>query len=190
MSEGVAMRRHGSGAGPQFDEGQMLASACEGDAQFERRALAFARGRARGGAGRGCGPAHARFVAWLGVARTNACVGFLGRFAAEGGVRTGLVVPAKERVEFTPQVLPAQGDCDAAEAFVFERSDESLDDGDAAVLADGAEARPDAVASAPGLEPRAPELTALVGDDVSRRLACCGDGTAKDGAHSGNLVGR
>ena len=53
-----------------------------------------------------------------------------------------------------------------SEAFVLQGPDEPLDDGDAAVVADGAESRPDLATFAPSLEPLAPELRSLVANDV------------------------
>jgi hypothetical protein len=51
-------------------------------------------------------------------------------------------------------------------ALVLHRTYESLDHGDAAVLLDGSEARPDAAPLAPVLEGVTPELRSLVRDHV------------------------
>jgi hypothetical protein len=51
-------------------------------------------------------------------------------------------------------------------ALGLERSDAALDHGDAAVLADGAEALADAAATAPSSELLGDELPALVGDEM------------------------
>ena len=59
-----------------------------------------------------------------------------------------------------------------ARTAVLERQDESFNDRDTAVLANGTEAGCDSVAITPILEHAAPELLALVADDVFR----CGTG--------------
>jgi hypothetical protein len=53
-----------------------------------------------------------------------------------------------------------------AHAFVLEREDESFDERNAPVLANGAETGRDPLAITPGLERIAPELLALVADNV------------------------
>ena len=55
-----------------------------------------------------------------------------------------------------------------AHAFVLERQDESLDERNAPVLANGAEAGYEVLAITPVLERITPKLFALVGDDVFR----------------------
>ncbi len=53
-------------------------------------------------------------------------------------------------------------------AFVLERQDESLDERNASVLANGAKAGCDPLVVTPILEQVAPELRALVADDIFR----------------------
>jgi len=59
-----------------------------------------------------------------------------------------------------------------AHAFVLERQDESLDERNAPVLTNGAEARREPLAITPVLERITPELLTLVADDVFRVRAC------------------
>ena len=69
---------------------------------------------------------------------------------------------------FSTHVIASQWDGNATCALVLERANESFDDRDAAALSDGAEPRLDAFTLALGLESVAPELRALVTDDVLR----------------------
>ena len=55
-----------------------------------------------------------------------------------------------------------------AHAFVLERQDESLDEGNAPVLAHGTKAGCDALSITPIFENVAPELPALVGEGIFR----------------------
>ena len=93
-------------------------------------------------------------------------VELVGRPAVEVLVRSVLVVPVEVAGQFFSHVAAAQWDDDAACSLLFERSVEALDHGNAAVLSDGAEAWSDVLPLTPGLEAVAPELRALVTDDV------------------------
>ena len=81
-----------------------------------------------------------------------------------------LVVPNEVRVDLARKETEGHRHEDAPQGFVFHRADEALDDGDAAVLPDGAEARSHGTSSTPGAVV-ALKLHALVGDDVPRRGA-------------------
>ena len=74
-------------------------------------------------------------------------------------------VPNEVGVELALDPDEREGHDDAPEALVLHRSNEALDDGDAAVLAERAVARADAVSSAPRAV-RALKLHSLIGDDV------------------------
>ena len=63
------------------------------------------------------------------------------RGALERHVRAVAVVPTGKSIEFLAHLLASHGDQDDARAKRFHRQDESLDHGDAAVLANGAKAR-------------------------------------------------
>jgi hypothetical protein len=54
------------------------------------------------------------------------------------------VVPGDEEGQLVVESPPVEGNDDSAGAFVFERPDESFDDRQATVLADGPESLPDA----------------------------------------------
>ena len=79
-------------------------------------------------------------------------VDLVGRAAVERHVRAMAVVPAGKSLEFLSHLFASHGDQDDARAERFHREDEPLDDGDAAVLADGAEARLDLASLAPVFE--------------------------------------
>jgi hypothetical protein len=76
------------------------------------------------------------------------------------------VVPIDEQQQLATERRTLHRDRHQASAAVLERQDESLDDGQAAVLADGAEPRADVEAIAPVLEAVTPELPSLVADQV------------------------
>lgn len=82
-----------------------------------------------------------------------------------------LVIPRSKQVQFLSERFSAQRSKQKPpRAFSFHGANEPFNDSDAAMLTDGAEARLDAAALAPGLESVAPELAALVADEVLRRL--------------------
>jgi hypothetical protein len=64
--------------------------------------------------------------------------------------------------------MPTKWHQNDAHALVLECQDESFDERNAPVLANGAEARREALAITPVLERITPELLALVADDVFR----------------------
>ena len=70
-----------------------------------------------------------------------------------------------------------------ARAFVLETQDESFNERDTPVLANGTEAGCDSLAITPLLEYAAPELLALVGDDVFRGGAGGVNGTFEEVRH-------
>ena len=76
------------------------------------------------------------------------------------------VVPIYDRGEFFTHLPEVQRYENTSEAFALQRPDEPLDDGNAAVLADCPETRPDLATFAPAFERLTPELAALVTDDA------------------------
>src|SRR5262249_20593532 len=123
----------------------------------------------RPGAGRTARPIGPRFDPRPTVRREPFEVDFVRRATVECGVRAVLVVPADDRSDGLGHGLGAQRDGGPAQ-MRLQRADRPLDDRDAAMLADRAEARVDAVAFAPALVAfRWPELRALVADQVFRR---------------------
>lgn len=106
---------------------------------------------------------------------------FSGRRAPEGSVGTVSVVPKDVEIELAHHRGERERHEDLAEALVFERADEALDDGNGAMLADGAEAWPDAKSLAPGAV-LGLKLHALVGDGIARSSAGAGHRVVEQGA--------
>ena len=94
-------------------------------------------------------PSSTWLEARLATGRTPTEVNFIGRRAMQGHVRSMSVVPGNE-----PGNLPMDGSAHQwyyrkqAQTVAFERADEALDDGNASLLADGAEPRPNTTPSA------------------------------------------
>jgi hypothetical protein len=87
-------------------------------------------------------------------------------------MRAILIVPVHKIRQLLAERLLAKWYDNNACTFLLETQDESLNNRDTPVLADGAEAGCDPVAFTPTLEHVAPELLALVTDDVFRGSAC------------------
>ena len=95
-------------------------------------------------------------------------VDLMRRLAIERRVRATLIVPVRKKRKLPVEYLAAKWHEDPASAFVLETQDESFNERDTPVLANGAEAGCDPFAITPILEHAAPELLALVADDVFR----------------------
>jgi len=95
-------------------------------------------------------------------------VHLVGRSAVEVFVRSVLIVPVEMAGKLSPHVITAQRQNDSARALVLKGADETLDHGNAAVLAHGAKPWTNSFTLAPCLESAAPELRAFVADDVLR----------------------
>ena len=93
-------------------------------------------------------------------------IGFVGRPATQEGMRPPLVVPFYEASKPRPEIPASHRDVKQSRVFVLQTTDEAFDQSNASVLADGTEAGLDLFGFAPALEPIAPELATLVGDDV------------------------
>jgi len=78
-----------------------------------------------------------------------AVVHFVRRAAVQRHVRPMFVVPADEQIEHSAERLASHGHHEQSRTAGLECQDESLDDGQAAVLADGPEARTDVATLAP-----------------------------------------
>jgi len=89
------------------------------------------------------------------------------RSSSKSLMRAVLVVPREVEREFVPYVGEPQRHEDRASALGLHGADEPLDDGDAAVLADRAEAQVDSPALRPRSETGAVKLAAPVADEVS-----------------------
>ncbi len=90
----------------------------------------------------------------------------------ERGVRATLIVPVRETSELLAERVRTKWRQNDAHAFVLERQDESLDERNAAVLANGPEAGCDPLVITPVLERITPELRAFVADYVFRSGTC------------------
>ena len=101
--------------------------------------------------------------------------------AADALMWPEFVIPGEIESKLKTQIRLSQRDENATGAFGFQGADHTLDDGNGAVFADGAESGLDFPALAPALEGLAPELTAFVGDDVFRGLAGNVNGAAEEG---------
>ena len=86
----------------------------------------------------------------------------------ERGVRETLIVPVRETSELLAERVRTKWHQNDAHAFVLERQDESLDERNAPVLANGAKAGCDPLVVTPILEHVAPVLPALVADEIFR----------------------
>ena len=126
-------------------------------------------------------PPRTRLEAWS-VARGAAAEADLVRGScAKRLVRAVAIVPGAPDREFMLQGPTAERDHDEPpRAFGFQRPNQALDHGDAAVLADGPESLPDPAASAPASEDPGNELLALVGDHVIWRDAGFADDATEE----------
>ena len=87
-------------------------------------------------------------------------------------MRAIFIVPVHKIRQLLAEGLLAKWYDNNACTFLLETQDESLNNRDTPVLADGAEARCDPAAITPILKHVAPELLALVTDDVFRGGTC------------------
>ena len=85
------------------------------------------------------------------MSRETTEVDLVGCLAAERGVGTVLVGPVDQPVHFPDHGSSPCGDNDPFQS-VFDGPNRSFQNGDAAVLPDGPESRPDVVLSAPALD--------------------------------------
>lgn len=119
---------------------------------------------------------HLRAALWRTTLPARACpcvprvvVEHLTRGApGESLMRPRFVVPREVDVDLSREKPERHRHQDGSERLVLHRADEALDDGDAGVLPDGAEARADATPLAPSTVVVL-KLHALIGDDVARR---------------------
>ncbi len=81
-------------------------------------------------------------------------------------MRPVLVVPGEEQSEFPAKGSLALRDQDPTRCLVFHRPDEAFDNGDAAMLSNGAEPWENSLAFAPAPKGGAPEDGVLVADQV------------------------
>ena len=95
-------------------------------------------------------------------------VDFVGRLAAERCVRTMLVGPVDQHVHLPDHGSSPCGNNNPSQR-IFDGPNRSFENGNAAVLPNGPESRPDVVLSAPAfVSRRGPELTSFVTDQMPR----------------------
>ena len=95
-------------------------------------------------------------------------IGLLRRLAIERRMGATVIVPIRKTAQFKLESVRTKRYQNNTCAFVLERQDESFDERDTAMLANGAEARCDPLAITPVLEGITPKLFALVADDIVR----------------------
>ncbi len=103
------------------------------------------------------------------------------RLATQRRVRSIFVEPVGIPHKLPAERVAAKWHEDDPRAFVLEAQNEPLHQGNAAVLTNGAEAWRDPLAIKPVLERIAPELPALVTDDVFWRRPGVDDGAFEEG---------
>ena len=122
--------------------------------------------RVRRCAGRTARPSRARCVPRTLTCRQHIMIDLMRCLTSERRVRTFLIEPFRIKRQFPVERRATKWHEDPARAFVLETQDDSFNERDTAMLADGAEAGCDPLAITPILEHAAPELLALVADNV------------------------
>ncbi len=150
-------------------DGEMLPPAAVLDTQLDRNSWSSSHERMRRSARRPSWPTGSRFESRSPASRESPEVDLVGRASTESRVGPPGVQPRHVVVELTSERRSREGhDGQQARALVLHRLDPSFDDGEAAVLADGAEALLDSATAAPGVEHFRRELRAVVRDEVAR----------------------
>jgi len=107
-----------------------------------------------------------RFVSRTFTRRQHIMIDLIRCLAIERRVRATLIVPVRKTRELLVERVRAKWYQNDARAFVLKTQDESFNEYDTSVLANGNEAGCDPYAITPILEHAAPELLTLVADDV------------------------
>lgn len=125
-------------------------------------------------------PTFPRLDAWTLIGRWNAMIDLIGCVALKTRMRPVFSIPVGKQARLLAEGLATKWYQDNACTFILERQDESLNQGNATVLANGAEAWCDPLAITPILEPVAPELRPLVANDVLGRGTGVVDGAFEE----------
>jgi len=152
----------------QFDDREMLAACCEVDVKIESRTAPTANLHLRLSARRISRPTFPRLESRCATSCKFPEVGFVGRPAIQPSVWPIAVVPGDEQRDFFAKGVSAAGDHDPSCALVLQRENKPFDDGDTAVLTDGAEPLVDSLATTPRSKCSRDELPAVIGDHVLR----------------------
>jgi len=92
-----------------------------------------------------------------------------------------MIIPSHETRYLLVERVRAQWHQNNMRTAVLENQDESFNERDTSVLANGAEAGRDPLAITPGFERVAPELLALVADNIFWRGTCLDNGAFEEG---------
>ena len=133
---------------PNLDNRQMSPVRDEADAQFQRLAATTANVSRRSSARRSTRPPLARFKARRSTRRDDISVDLLRRRAVQDLMRPMAVEPIDVQRQLAAEDVTLVGDEQPTSALVLDRSNQPFDHGDAAVLADSAEALLNAAATA------------------------------------------
>ena len=140
--------------------------------------------RLRSRASRRTRPALTRFDAWSSMGGSLTEVDFIRRLASERCMRAMFVVPVNERKKLATACFSFLRQQNSSRALVLQTSDQTLDHGDAAVLADSTVSRRlDALAFDPTPKRVAVEDAGSVTDDVFWRRIGTTDRPSQKDAH-------
>jgi len=156
----------------QLDEWEVPAPRQVAHVQFESLAAAASDLRLLPRTRRARRPSSSRLKSWLATSRPSSEVDLVRRRAIESVVRSVLVVPVGEEHQLPAKSVTLVGDQQSPRTLALQRTNETFDHGDAAILADGSEALPDAPAGAPPPEALVGELPPVIADEVLRRGPC------------------
>ena len=115
--------------------------------------------------------------------RRATIVDILRRLPGKPHVGTPPVVPRRIEEQFAAHRFQRHRNKNETRALALHRSDEPFDNGDARGFPDAPVARPNPATFAPCLEAVAPELFALVRDDMAGMLAVCASGSVEESLH-------
>ena len=124
-------------------------------------------------------PIGPRLEARLAASASAGKINLVGRGTLQCRVRAIPIVPETNELELTIAGAAQERYPRHSAHGLFQRADETLDDRNAPLLADGAEALTNAVTAAPASEAGARKLPALVSDQVFRRSTPAGHDSAK-----------
>ena len=168
----------------QRHDRQMLAATMVVEVDRESISRLASNKRLRPRASRRTRPALTSFDAWSSVSRSLTEVNFIRRSAIERCMRAPFVVPVDERKKLATACFSLRRYQNSSRVLVLYASDQTLDHGDAAMLADGTVSRRlDAFAFDPTTKRVAIEDAVPVTDDVFWRRVGTTDRPSQEDAH-------
>jgi len=169
---------------PKRNDRQVLPAAAMLDDQLHDGTGSPPNERVRLRARRAARPSIPRLEAWPTASGERTEVDLVRGACPEPTVRPLRVVPGDVVIELATERGLRQGhDRQQPRALVLHRLDESLDDGEAAVLPDGAESLLDAATAAPRDERVGGELRTVIGDEVAGPMADLPAESVQEGRH-------